>query len=237
MKDRISEGFGHYLRVESLSSQLKQDKGNSKLREELFLSIHCLKGIFLGYGEVQICEMIHCVETNHFGKQIDVAELLAQVDKILLKLKQGKVFLKLELSDYFHLLVKNISEFANKKISFVFEINQGLFQSEEILMREILTPLIINSIDHGTSIVGGAIELRLRVTETEVFCCLKDDGIKNNTKDTQQLSLLSGRGLGLKFVKWQVSELGDGLKIEKIAGKGVETSFTIYREIKKIGAA
>jgi len=238
--DTLKEYCKYSFKLDEIYNNFHIDK-----TDELFLTIHSLKGLCLGTKNEALAKRLHLFENELLkiknSQKFDFDLLKSELSNIVSITRNTLDVHSDNLSMYLRFFVSNISEISRKKVRFILDVEKlDLSRMEIGILKDILNPLLINALDHGIELpeerlnLGkhpkGRIFLHLHSDEKEIHFTLKDDGcgIKLRSRLPSN-SILSGRKLGLRLVQWHLSEYNGSIDINNNIGRGTEISITLPR--------
>ncbi len=136
-------------------------------------------------------------------------------------------------------MVRDIADSEQKEVEI--EITGAETPVDKKVIEEIKMPLIHllrNAVDHGIELPddrekmgknrAGKISLSAKNTAENLIICVKDDGCGVNfDKIKDEITEISGRGIGLNIVYTKIEELNGTIKINTDEGKGTEVVMQI----------
>ena len=153
MKQKLKEYCGHHIRLEEVKKDIKELGYSKELHDELFYNVHAIKAVSTALGHEMLSQDIHRFEDYllkiHSFNEMSQRSVLVQLDRINFKVKRRLNQEDIHLESYFETLVENVCKLVSKSVNFKYQF-QGSESSlkEKHLMRELISPILLNSIDH-----------------------------------------------------------------------------------------
>ncbi len=238
--DTLKEYCKYSFKLEEIYNNFHIDK-----TDELFLTIHSLKGLCLGTKNEALARRLHDFEHELLkiqnSEKVDFVKIKKELSNIKSITKNTLDVHSDNFSMYLRYFVTNISELSQKQVKFILDIERlDLNRMETGILKDIVNPLLINALDHGIEYPAervnlgknklGRVYLHLRTTDDVIHLIIKDDGcgikLRSRLPDN---SILSGRKVGLRLVQWHLTEYNGSIELKNNIGRGTEINITLPR--------